>query len=217
MRACARGAGGASAAHHAERIAALIVEPLVQCAAGMAMHDPEYLRLARALCDRYEVHLIADEIAVGFGRTGTLFAHEQAGIRPDFLCLSKGLTGGYLPLSVVMTTDAVFEAFYDDRVARGFLHSHSYTGNPLACRAALAMLDMFEQDDVLAANRAAARAPRRAAGAAGARIRGPPLPPARHDLGLRHATAHARLRPALPPRGAARRAAAAPDRQHACT
>ena len=140
------------AARH-ESIAALIVEPLVQGATGMAMYDPEYLQLARALCDRYEIHLIADEIMVGFGRTGTLFAHEQAGIRPDFLCLSKGLTGGYLPLSTVMTTDDVFAAFYDDAVTRGFLHSHSYTGNPLACRAALATLDLFAEDDVLARNR----------------------------------------------------------------
>jgi adenosylmethionine-8-amino-7-oxononanoate aminotransferase len=137
--------------HHAET-AALIVEPLVQCAAGMAMHDPEYLRQARALCDRYEVHLICDEIAVGFGRTGTFFAHEQANIQPDILCLSKGITGGYLPLSVVMTRDTIYEAFYNDATARGFLHSHSYTGNPLACRAALATLDIFAQDDVLAAN-----------------------------------------------------------------
>lgn len=146
-------------AHHA-RTAALILEPLVQCAAGFAMHDPEYLRRARALCDRYEVHLICDEIAVGFGRTGTLFAHQQAGIRPDFLCLSKGLTGGTLPLSVVLTTDAVYGAFYDDRTTRGFLHSHSYTGNPLACRAALAVLDLFEQGldgvPVLERNRVAA-------------------------------------------------------------
>jgi adenosylmethionine-8-amino-7-oxononanoate aminotransferase len=140
------------AVHHAET-AALIVEPLVQCAAGMVMHDPDYLRLARALCDRYDVHLICDEIAVGFGRTGTFLAHEQAGIRPDFLCLSKGITGGYLPLSVVMTQDAIYEAFYDEATARGFLHSHSYTGNPLACRAALATLDIFEQDGVLTANR----------------------------------------------------------------
>jgi len=137
--------------HHAET-AALIVEPLVQCAAGMAMYDPAYLREARALCDRYEVHLIADEIATGFGRTGTMFAHQQAGIRPDFICLSKGLTGGTLPLSAVLTTDAVYDAFYDDEVARGFLHSHSYTGNPLACRAALATLELFEQTDALARN-----------------------------------------------------------------
>jgi len=138
--------------HHAET-AALIVEPLVQGATGMAMHDPEYLRRARALCDRYDVHLIADEIMTGFGRTGTFFAHEQAGIAPDFLLLSKGITGGYLPLSVVMTRDAVYRAFYDDDAARGFLHSHSYTGSALACRAALATLDIFEQDRVIETNR----------------------------------------------------------------
>ncbi len=137
--------------HHAQT-AALIVEPLVQCAAGMAMHDAAYLREARTLCDQYGVHLIADEIATGFGRTGTLFAHQQAGIRPDFICLSKGLTGGTLPLSAVLTTDSVYDAFYDDEVARGFLHSHSYSGNPLACRAALATLELFEQTDVLANN-----------------------------------------------------------------
>ncbi len=139
------------AEHHAST-AALIMEPLAQCAAGMALYDAEYLRLARALCDRYEVHLVADEIAVGFGRTGTMFAHQQAGIRPDFICLSKGLTGGTLPLSAVLTTDAVYAAFYADDVARGFLHSHSYTGNPLACRAALATLDLFDSTDALAAN-----------------------------------------------------------------
>ena len=138
---------------HAARTAALILEPLVQCAGGMAMYDAQYLREARALCDRYQVHLIADEIAVGFGRTGTLFACEQGGIAPDFLCLSKGLTGGYLPLSVVMTTDTVYEAFYDDSVARGFLHSHSYTGNPLACRAALTVLQILADEDVIAQNR----------------------------------------------------------------
>ncbi|WP_027795411.1 adenosylmethionine--8-amino-7-oxononanoate transaminase [Paraburkholderia acidipaludis] len=135
-----------------EHIAALIVEPLVQCAAGMAMHDPAYLRGLRALCDRYRVHLIADEIAVGCGRTGTFFACEQAGIWPDLLTLSKGISGGYLPLSIVLSRDAIFEAFYDDDTTRGFLHSHSYTGNPLACRAALATLDLIEQGDVLAAN-----------------------------------------------------------------
>jgi adenosylmethionine---8-amino-7-oxononanoate aminotransferase len=145
-------------AQHHETTAALIVEPLVQCAAGMAMHDASYLRQARALCDRYGVHLVVDEIATGFGRTGTLFAHEQAGIRPDFLCLSKGLTGGTLPLSAVLTTDAVYAAFYDDDVARGFLHSHSYTGNPLACRAALTTLGLFEQEDALARNRTTAQA-----------------------------------------------------------
>jgi adenosylmethionine-8-amino-7-oxononanoate aminotransferase len=140
------------AEHHAHT-AALIVEPLVQCAVGMAMYHPAYLREARALCDRFGVHLIADEIAVGFGRTGTFLACEQAGIRPDFVCLSKGITGGYLPLSVVLTRDQIYGAFYHDDLARGFLHSHSYTGNALACRAALAVLDIFERDDVIARNR----------------------------------------------------------------
>lgn len=138
--------------HHA-RLAAFIIEPLVQGAAGMAMYHPSYLTRARELCDQYQVHLIADEIAVGMGRTGTLFACEQGRISPDFLLLSKGITGGYLPLSVAMTTDTIYQAFYADDMARGFLHSHSYTGNPLACRAALATLDIFAADDVLAANR----------------------------------------------------------------
>jgi adenosylmethionine---8-amino-7-oxononanoate aminotransferase len=141
---------------HAERTAALIVEPLVQCAGGMAMHDPEYLRRARKICDRFEVLLIADEIAVGFGRTGTLFACEQAGISPDLLCLSKGITGGYLPLSVAMASEPVYQAFYDDQLERGFLHSHSYSGNPLACRAALAVLDVIRDEHVLERNRATA-------------------------------------------------------------
>jgi adenosylmethionine-8-amino-7-oxononanoate aminotransferase len=152
-------AGEAAAAledHLASRhatTAALIVEPLVQGASGMIMYDPHYLVRARELCTRHSVHLIADEIMTGFGRTGTMFACEQAGITPDFLCLSKGITGGYLPLSCVLSTDTVFAAFYADDVARGFLHSHSYTGNALACRAALAVLDIFRDDDVIAANR----------------------------------------------------------------
>ena len=137
-------------------IAAVIVEPLVQCAAGMAMHHPIYLQRVRALCDQYQVHMIADEIAVGCGRTGTFFACEQAAVWPDFLCLSKGISGGYLPLSLVMTRSAIYEAFYDRDVARGFLHSHSYTGNPLACRAALATLEIFRDEDVLGRNRATA-------------------------------------------------------------
>ena len=142
-----------------DEVAALIVEPLVQGAAGMVMYDPEYLRRARELCTRFRVHLIADEIMTGFGRTGTLFAWEQAmdsagdaRLGPDFLCLSKGITGGTLPLSCVLTTDEVYDAFYADDVAHAFLHSHSYTGNPLACRAALAVLDIFRDDDVIAAN-----------------------------------------------------------------
>lgn len=135
-------------------IAALIVEPLVQGAGGMRFHHPAFLRRARELCTRHRVLLIADEIMTGFGRTGTLFACEQAEIAPDLLCLSKGITGGYLPLSCVLSTDEVYGAFYDDRVARGFLHSHSYTGNALACRAACAVLDLFEQEDVIGRNKA---------------------------------------------------------------
>ncbi|CAN7175826.1 adenosylmethionine--8-amino-7-oxononanoate transaminase [Duganella sp. LjRoot269] len=143
-------------AERGDQIAAIIIEPLVQCATGMAMHDPLYLKLVRELCDRHSVHLILDEIAVGCGRTGTFFACEQAGVWPDFLCLSKGISGGYLPLSLVMTRDEIYQAFYSSDVTRGFLHSHSYTGNPLACRAALATLQIFEEDDVLNANRAKA-------------------------------------------------------------
>ena len=139
---------------HGEEVCAVIVEPLVQCAGGMRMYDPEYLRLLRQACDQYGVHLIADEIAVGFGRTGTFFACEQADVTPDFLCLSKGLTGGYLPLSVVLTHDQVYEAFYTEyERLQAFLHSHSYTGNALACSAALATLDLFEASPVLERNR----------------------------------------------------------------
>jgi adenosylmethionine-8-amino-7-oxononanoate aminotransferase len=144
-------------AQHHDRIAAFIVEPLVQCAAGMAIYHPVYLSRAREICNQYNIHLIADEIAVGFGRTGTLFACEQANIKPDFMCLSKGITAGYLPLSVTLTTDQIYQAFYDDSVARAFLHSHSYTGNALACSAALATLDIFEQDKVLENNRQTAQ------------------------------------------------------------
>ena len=141
------------AEHHRE-VAAVIVEPLIQGAGGMRMYHPVYLRLLREACDRHGVHLIHDEIAVGFGRTGTMFACEQAGITPDFLVLSKALTGGYLPMAAVLTTDTVYQAFYDDYATlRAFLHSHTYTGNPLACAAALATLDIFEQDRVIEANR----------------------------------------------------------------
>ena len=144
-------------AHHADEVCAVIVEPLVQCAGGMRMYDPVYLKLLRQACDKHRVHLIADEIATGFGRTGTMFACEQAGITPDMLCLGKGLTGGYLPLSACLTTDEVYQAFYAEYNARkAFLHSHSYTGNPLACAAALATLDIFRDDDVIARNRSLA-------------------------------------------------------------
>jgi len=137
---------------HHEELAAFIIEPLVQCAAGMGMYHPVYLAKAREICSKYEIHLIADEIAVGFGRTGTMFASEQAQVKADFICLSKGITGGYLPLSVVLTKDKIYQAFYDDSTVRGFLHSHSYTGNPLACSAALATLAIFEADDVIRKN-----------------------------------------------------------------
>ncbi len=141
---------------HAGEVCALILEPRVQCAGGMRMHDPLYLRLARELCDAHGVFLIADEIAAGFGRTGTLFACEQAGIQPDLLCLSKGLTGGALPLAAVLATQSIYEGFLDASRERAFLHSHSYTGNPLACAAALASLDIFASDDIIGRNRATA-------------------------------------------------------------
>jgi len=141
---------------HAGTVCALVLEPLVQCAGGMRMHHPAYLRRARELCDAHGVHLIADEIAVGFGRTGTLFACEQAAVGPDFLCLSKGLTGGFLPMSAVLTTAHVYEAFLDDSRERAFLHSHRYPGNPLGGAAALATLSIFESDDTLARNRVTA-------------------------------------------------------------
>jgi adenosylmethionine-8-amino-7-oxononanoate aminotransferase len=135
-------------------ICAVIIEPLIQCAGGMRMYPPSYLAGLRALCDEFQVHLIADEIAVGFGRTGTMFACEQGGISPDFMCLSKGLTGGYLPMSAVMTRNSIYDAFYAEYTSlRGFLHSHSYTGNALACAAALATMELFEARDVLADNR----------------------------------------------------------------
>ena len=137
----------------AAHISAVIIEPLVQCAGGMAMHSPLYVQEVRRLCTAFNVHLIADEIAVGCGRTGKFFASEHANIWPDFLCLSKGISGGYLPLSLVMTREAIYQSFYSDSLARGFLHSHSYTGNPLACRAALATLKIFDEDNVLVQNR----------------------------------------------------------------
>ncbi len=139
---------------YSEKVSAVIVEPLVQCAGNMRMYDPVYLKLLRAACDKYQVHLIVDEVAVGFGRTGTLFACEQASISPDFMCLSKGLTGGYLPLSAVLTSHKIYQAFYDDyQKLTAFLHSHSYTGNALACRAGLATLDIFEQHNVIENNK----------------------------------------------------------------
>lgn len=137
-----------------QEIAAFIVEPLVQGAGGMKMYHPLYLSETKRLCEAYGIHFIADEVLVGFGRTGSMFACEQASLSPDFLVLSKGLTGGYLPLSVVLTTEAVYGAFYCDyNPSRSFLHSHSYTGNALACAAANATLDLFESDNVIEKNR----------------------------------------------------------------
>jgi adenosylmethionine-8-amino-7-oxononanoate aminotransferase len=139
---------------HAQETCAVIVEPLVQCAGGMRMYHPDYLVGLRALCDEFSVHFIADEIAVGFGRTGSLFACEQAGVSPDFMCLSKGLTAGFLPLSVTLTTNDVYDAFYAEyNAGKAFLHSHSYTGNPLACRVALETLAIFRDEPVLDRNR----------------------------------------------------------------
>lgn len=135
-----------------DNIAAIVIEPLVQCAGQMAMHSPQYLKKVRELCDRYQIHLIADEIAVGCGRSGKFFACEHAQIWPDFLTLSKGISGGYLPLSLCMTTDQIYRAFYQDQMQQGFLHSHSYTGNPLACAAALACLEIFETENVIEKN-----------------------------------------------------------------
>lgn len=135
---------------HADTLSAAIIEPLIQIAGGMNMYPPVFLKKLRTLCDQYDVHLIADEIAVGFGRTGTLFACEQADITPDFLCLSKGITGGYLPLSAVLTTNKIYYAFYDDYgTMKAFLHSHSYSGNPLALRATQEVLAIFEEEQVL--------------------------------------------------------------------
>lgn len=134
----------------ADEIAGLIVEPLIQAAGGMLMHPAAYIAGLRELCTRYDVHLIADEIAVGFGRTGTMFACEQAGATPDLLCLSKGLTAGMMPLAVTLCTDTIYEAFYDDyETLKTFFHGHSFTGNPLACAVALESLRLFEEERVL--------------------------------------------------------------------
>ena len=142
----------------AEEISAIILEPLIQGAGYMHMYDKEFLILVREICNRYDIHLIADEVMVGFGRSGEMFACKSANITPDFLVLSKGLTGGYLPLSVVLTTDKIYASFYCDYGEnRAFLHSHSYTGNALACAAANATLDIFENENIIEKNRATAK------------------------------------------------------------
>ncbi|NPA73269.1 MAG: adenosylmethionine--8-amino-7-oxononanoate transaminase [Epsilonproteobacteria bacterium] len=137
-----------------DMISAFVVEPLVQCAGNMRMYSPKFLQEARKLCKEFNIHFIADEIAVGFGRTGSMFACDQAEIKPDFMALSKGITGGYLPLSVVLLSDEMYDSFYCDyNEHKSFLHSHSYTGNALACAAANAVLDIFEKENILESNR----------------------------------------------------------------
>lgn len=132
-----------------QRISAVIIEPLVQCAGNMRMHSPKFLDMVRDICNRHGIHLIFDEIAVGFGRTGRFFAHEYSNAKPDIMCLSKGITGGYLPLSVVMCTDAIYDTFYGEKEEQTFVHSHSYSGNALGCAAANAVLDIFEQEHII--------------------------------------------------------------------
>src|SRR5205814_9842978 len=135
---------------HGDRIGAVIREPLGQGAAGMLVHPPGYLRAVRGLCDHHGVLLICDEVATGFGRTGTVFACEQEGVSPDLMCVAKGLTGGYLPLAATLTTECVYEAFLGEfEEFKTFFHGHTYTGNPLACAAALANLDVFEEERTL--------------------------------------------------------------------
>lgn len=135
---------------HQTRAAGFIIEPLVQGAAGILVHPPGYLKHVRTLCTRYGIPLIADEVAVGFGRTGTLFACEQEQVEPDLMCIAKGITGGYLPLAATLATDEIFDAFRG-RPAEGktFFHGHTYTGNPLGCAAAIASLDLFETNRLL--------------------------------------------------------------------
>jgi adenosylmethionine-8-amino-7-oxononanoate aminotransferase len=136
---------------HGAQVAAVVMEPLVQGAAGMLVHPDGYLRGVRALCDEFGVLLICDEVATGFGRTGTMFAVEQEGVAPDLMCVAKGLTGGYLPLAATLTTAAIYEAFLGEHAEfKTFFHGHTYTGNPLACAAALATLEVFESERTLA-------------------------------------------------------------------
>jgi adenosylmethionine---8-amino-7-oxononanoate aminotransferase len=136
---------------HGEQVAAVVVEPLVQGAAGIRVQPPGYLRRVRELCDRHDVLLVCDEVATGFGRTGTMFACEQERVAPDFLCLGKGLTGGYLPLAATLTTERVHDGFLGEHEDyRTFFHGHTFTGNPLACAAAVASLETFESERTLA-------------------------------------------------------------------
>lgn len=137
-----------------DEVSAIIIEPIVQCAAGMKIYSPKYLIKLREICDKYDINLIADEIAVGFGRTGKMFASEHANISPDIMCLSKGLTAGYMPLSLVLMSDKMYYAFYDDyNKMKAFLHSHSYSGNPLGCSVALETLKIFEDENIIEKNK----------------------------------------------------------------
>ena len=135
---------------YGEQTSAILVEPLLQGSAGMKIYPPLYLKKLRELCNKYNVHLIADEIATGFGRTGKMFAFEHAGVSPDIMCLSKGLTGGYMPMAIFVTTQKIYDAFYDEyNTGKAFMHSHTYSGNPLACSAANAVLDLLEDGRIL--------------------------------------------------------------------
>lgn len=137
-----------------EEVSGIIIEPLVQCAAGMKIYSPKYLVKLRELCDKYNINLIADEIAVGFGRTGKMFACEHAQISPDIMCLSKGLTAGYMPLSLVLMSNKIYDVFYDEySTMKAFLHSHSYSGNPLGCSIAIETLNIFEEEHILDNNK----------------------------------------------------------------
>ena len=135
---------------HADETAAIIVEPLLQGSAGMKIYPPLYLKKLRELCNKYNVHLIADEIATGYGRTGKMFAFDHAGVSPDIMCLSKGLTGGYMPMSIAITTQKIYDAFYDDyQKGKAFMHSHTYAGNPLACSAAIEVLNILKDENII--------------------------------------------------------------------
>ncbi len=135
---------------YGEETAALIIEPLLQGSAGMRIYPPIYIKKLRELCDKYNIHLIADEIATGFGRTGKMFACDWAAVSPDIICLSKGLTGGYMPMAITISTQEIYDAFYDDYLkGKAFMHSHTYAGNPLACACANTVLDIFKEDQIL--------------------------------------------------------------------
>lgn len=139
---------------YGDRICAFILEPLIQCAGNMRMYNKDYIKDSIALCRKHGIQIIFDEIAVGFGRTGSMFALEQCGVVPDYLCLSKGISGGYMPLSVVITSDSIYDAFYAPySTYKAFLHSHSYTGNTLACAAANAVLDIFQHENIIEKNK----------------------------------------------------------------